>query len=146
MCPFGAVSPRTDDSPNWLRFVTLMLTLPSRRPGDKAEAPPKRGLAPSHRGGWGDESSIPELARLDRRQPSSLLDDDEPSALRDLLQYLIEMTQEYSVTIHLCHPSVRTRRSGAGRTIQLPAHLQLIGKSDDCRWVKAGQAEGDIGP
>ena len=34
---------------------------PSRRPGDKAETPPKRGLAPSHRGGWGDGSSIPEL-------------------------------------------------------------------------------------
>ena len=33
---------------------------PSPRPGDKAEAPPKRGLAPSHRSAWGDGQSIPE--------------------------------------------------------------------------------------
>jgi hypothetical protein len=36
---------------------------PSPRPGNKAEAPPKRGLAPSHRSAWGDNPSIPEPPR-----------------------------------------------------------------------------------
>ena len=36
---------------------------PNLRPGDKAEAPPKRGLAPSHRSAWGDTQSVPEPPR-----------------------------------------------------------------------------------
>lgn len=35
---------------------------------------------------------------------------------------------------------------GISRTIQLPAHLQLIGKSADGRWVKARQTRRDVGP
>lgn len=43
--------------------VTSMGPSPSLRPGDKVEAPPTRGLAPSHRSAWGDVRSIPEPPR-----------------------------------------------------------------------------------